>query len=173
MDAKLYKAFLGVRALGFLTLMYGCAHFKKMSNNIHIIKLVAGMESLEDFAELQKSQRFDYHGEQANVIWTRNKPKRADELVNGGSAYRVIKNRICCRQRILGFEEAQDPIKGKMTLIIVASEIMQTLSKPKRPFQGWRYLKPEVVPRDKGVFLPGAERPPEELEKDLRAAGLL
>lgn len=142
-------------------------------SNIHLIKLVVGVESLDAFAELQQAQRFDYEGRPANVIWTRHKPKQADDLINGGSVYRVIKNKICCRQRILGFEEAQHPTKGKMCLIVVDAEIMQTLSKPKRPFQGWRYLKPAQVPRDKGVFLAGGDRPPEDMESDLRAAGLL
>ena len=140
---------------------------------IHLIKLVVGLDNLDDFAEWQRKTRMEYEGRQANAIWTRHRPKRADELLNGGSAYRVMKNRILCRQRIIGFEEGHDPVKGKMCLIMVEPEIIQTLSKPKRPFQGWRYLKLEQAPRDKGVFLPGSDRPDPEMERELRSAGLL
>lgn len=146
--------------------------FKNMAD-IHLIKLAVGVETLDEFAEWQKRSRVKYEGKLANPVWTRHRPKRADELLNGGSLYRVFKRRIQCRQRILGFEEGHDPVKGKMCLIMVEHEIIQTLSKPKRPFQGWRYLQPKDAPRDKGVFLPGTERPDPELEMDLRAAGLL
>lgn len=142
--------------------------------SVHLIKLVVGLPDLESFAAHRARTVVDYEGRPANTIWTRHRPKRSEELLDGGSAYRVIKNRIVCHQRIIGFEKAQDPVKGTMCLILVEPEIIQTVAEPKRPFQGWRYLKPSDVPKDIGVFDgAGDDMPPEEMAEALRDAGLL
>lgn len=141
--------------------------------SIHLIKLVVGISDLHGFAEVQARDVVEYNGQPANRIWTRHKPKREEELIERGSVYRVIKNRIQCRQRILGFEYVQHPVKGKMCVIMVAPEIIRTVPTPKRPFQGWRYLKPEDAPADLGPFHANEERPPPEMEEDLAALGLL
>ena len=71
--------------------------------SIHLIKLVVGIGELEDFAVHQREDVVEYEGGLANTVWTRHRPKRSDELLDGGSIYRVMKNRIRCRQRIIGF----------------------------------------------------------------------
>ena len=102
---------------------------------IHLIKLVVGIETLEDFATLQKRETIDYHGQSAVPCWTRYQPKRAEELLRtSGSLYRVIKNRIQCRQRIIGFEMVEDGERGKRCMIMQDPRIIKTLSKPRRPF---------------------------------------
>jgi len=141
--------------------------------SIHMIKLVVGCEDLEHFAQIQRRDVLPYEGAMANPVWTRHRPKRADELLEHGSIYRVIKNRIQCRQKIVGFEETDHPVKGKMCLIMVEPEIIKTVSTPKRPFQGWRYLKPADAPADVGAFNLDEEEPPAEMVEDLKAAGLL
>lgn len=74
-------------------------------SDIHIIKLVVGIEDLQEFYDRQQRETFDYHGHAAVPCWTRYKPKRGDEILKkDGSIYRVIKNRIVCRHKILGFE---------------------------------------------------------------------
>ncbi len=143
---------------------------------VHIIKLVVGAEDLEDFFQYQQMTMFDYDGMPANACHTRYKPKQADEiLASGGSLYRVIKNRIMCRQKIIGFEQVETPDKGTQCAIITDSQVIQTIIKPKRPFQGWRYLKPADVPKDRGIYLGGGEREeiPPEMEEELKEAGLL
>ncbi len=145
-----------------------------MTPSIHIIKLVVGVDTLNDFYELQKRYTIDYHGTPAVPCWTRYQPKRADEILrDGGSIYRVIKNRIRCRHRILGFEMVETEQKGKMCMIMQDAEMIETVSMPKRPFQGWRYLKPSDAPTDKGIFTGGEDSPPPELEEELRNAGIL
>ena len=141
--------------------------------SIHIIKLAVGAESLDDLADYQRRTLMPYEGGMAVPVWTRYKPTRSDELLNGGSIYRVIKRRIVCRQQIVGFEEAQHPAKGKMCLIMCSPEIITTVAAPKRPFQGWRYLKQKDAPADSGIYDPENEAPPAELADDLREAGLL
>ena len=50
--------------------------------------------------------------------------------------------------------------------LVLDPEIHRTESVPKRPFQGWRYLKPEDAPRD----LPATHRSGEALPPGLAAA---
>lgn len=145
-----------------------------MSSN-HIIKLVVGVTDLQEYYERQQHEVFDYHGTPAVPCWTRYKPKAADDILReGGSIYRVIKNRIVCRHKILGFEMVETNHKGKMCMIIQDAQIIETIHTPKRPFQGWRYLKPADVPADKGIY-EGGDRSdlPADMEEDLRMAGLL
>lgn len=120
--------------------------------SIHLIKLVVGLPDLPTFARHQDHWLIPYKDGLAHPVWTRHKPKRDEELLNGGSMYRVMKNRIQFRQRIIGFEEHIDPDKGKMCLILCDPDIIQTVSTPKRAFQGWRYLKPEDAPDDIGPY---------------------
>lgn len=142
--------------------------------SIHIIKLVVGVDSLEEFQARQKREMVDYHGQPAVPCWTRFAPKRADEILrDGGSIYRVIKNRIQCRHKILGFEMVETKEKGRMCMIMQDATIIRTVSTPKRPFQGWRYLKPADAPRDIGIYTGEEEEPPEKMAEELRAAGLL
>ena len=74
-------------------------------------------------------------------------PKQERALLNGGSIYWVIKGYIQCRQRIVRLDEVfgQDGIRR--CAIVLEPELIRTTSAPKRPFQGWRYLKGEP-PRD-------------------------
>ncbi len=138
-----------------------------------MIKLVVGADDLRHFAQIQKREQIEFKGALASPVRTRNMPRRAEDLLDGGSIYRVIKNRIVCRQRIIGFDQIQDPIKGTMSLIITDPEIIATFPTAKRPFQGWRYLESSAVPKDQGIFNIDDERPPAEMEKELAALGLL
>ena len=143
---------------------------------IHMIKLVVGVDDLDQFLEIQRRSVVDYDGQPANTVWTRFKAKRADEIIaGGGSIYRVIKNKIQCRQKILGFEMVETVEKGTQCLIMVEPEIIQTMSKPKRPFQGWRYLEPAQAPKDRGIYLGDNQREeiPSDMEDELRDMGLL
>ena len=143
---------------------------------LNMIKLVVGIHDLDEFYNWQQHDVIDYNGQRANTVWTRYKPKRADEMLSsGGSIYRVIKNKICCRQKLLGFEMVETKQKGTQCLILTETEIIQTYSTPKRPFQGWRYFEAKAVPKDRGLYLGGnqLEEIEPELENDLMESGLL
>ena len=60
-----------------------------------MIKLVVGAATIEDLLAWRASNTGPW------ILRTRQTPKRADELVDGGSVYRVFKGAILCRQRIL------------------------------------------------------------------------
>jgi len=80
-------------------------------------------------------------------VRTRNTPVRAEELIAGGSLYRVIKGVIVCRQRILGVETVGEGRESRCAITVEPTLISVTPT-PKRPFQGWRYLKGEEAPGD-------------------------
>ena len=144
--------------------------------SVHLIKLIVGVQDLDDYARWQSQQVKDYQGEPAVPCWTRFMPKRADEILkSGGSLYRVLKSRIVCRSKILGFEMVETQSHGTRCMIMQSPEIMTTVNIAHRPFQGWRYLDPAKAPPDRGVYVlgQGVDEPPEEMAEDLRAAGLL
>jgi len=159
------------RVLGFAGC---CVYIDRMALNM--IKLIVGADTLDEYAAWQAQEALDYHGQQAVPCWTRFMPKRSDEILrSGGSLYRVMKSRIVCRSRILGFEMVETKSHGKRCMIMQDPDIMLTVNKPHRPFQGWRYFEGPKAPPDKGLFVSGEnhEDPPEELGEELRAAGLL
>ncbi len=112
---------------------------------IHLIKLCVGVESVEDLAahQLLQLERADNP-----VHRTRMMPKRADELLNGGSLYWVIRNSIRVRQKIVDVRQYKDAEGKGMCELVFSPDLVPTYAKPKRPFQGWRYLKSDNAPRD-------------------------
>lgn len=139
-----------------------------------MIKLVVGCDTLEEFAQRCREDIVDFEGQPATPCWTRFMPKRAEEILSGGgSLYRVISNRIVCRLPILGFQMVEVEGRGSMCMILQSPRIIRTLSTPKRPFQGWRYLDPAKAPRDRGLYNSGEADIPQELEEELRGAGLV
>ena len=141
-----------------------------------MIKLIVGTDSIEEYALWQDRQQMDYHGQIAVPCMTRFMPKRADEILQtGGSLYRVMKSRIVCRSKILGFEMVETKSHGTRCMILQSPEIVTTVAKHHRPFQGWRYFEEAKAPEDRGVYVLGQEdeEPPEEMADDLREAGLL
>ncbi|MEM7650720.1 MAG: DUF1489 domain-containing protein [Pseudomonadota bacterium] len=143
---------------------------------LNMIKLIVGVETLEDYALWQERAQIDYHGQPAVECWTRFKPKREDEILRtGGSLYRVHKSRILCRQKILGFEMVEVEGHGTKCMIMLDPEIITTVNAPHRPFQGWRYFEGAKAPEDRGVYVLGGDNyaPPPAMEDDLKAAGLL
>lgn len=145
-------------------------------SNINIIKLVVGVDDLAHFYEIQRAHEIDYEGMRAVPCWTRYKPRSADEILkNGGSIYRVVKNRIVCRHKILGFEMVETEAKGTMCMIVQDVQMIETVHMPRRAFQGWRYLKPCDAPADKGVYTGGGFQYniPDDMSDELKEAGLL
>jgi hypothetical protein len=131
---------------------------------LHLIKLCVGCDSIEDLAQWQRKRSPLEH-------WTRNQPKRAEEILTGGSLYWVIKGQVRVRQRILGLERREDE-EGVWCAIVLGRRLTRVRPAARRPFQGWRYLEADDAPADlaKGEK---AEELPEKLAAELRALGLL
>ncbi len=84
---------------------------------------------------------------QAWRLRTRQTPKRAAELTESGSLYRVFKGLILCRQAILAVETVGEGQAARCE-ILLDPEIVRVAPTPRRPFQGWRYLPGEDAPAD-------------------------
>jgi hypothetical protein len=121
-----------------------------MAGPLHILKLCVGAESVEDLIDWQDRHRQDWEGGRP-VHVTRMWPRRAAEVLDGGSLYWVIRGVILCRQRILGLKERQGGDGIARCALVLDPEVVRTQGTPRRPFQGWRYLPPGEAPPD----LPG------------------
>jgi len=132
---------------------------------LHMIKLCVGAATVEDLMVWRRASR------QASDPWilqTRQTPKRAAEMIDGGSLYRVFKGVILCRQRILAIETVGEGPVARCELTLDAA-IQNVAPTPRRAFQGWRYLDPKDAPPDLGDDAFG-EAPP-ELVRQLRELG--
>lgn len=140
---------------------------------INMMKLVVGIDSLEDFIHYQKQDTVLFNGKKANTVHTRNMPKQAEDIItSGGSIYRVIKGSMCCRQQIIGFESLETDA-GKRTIIYTSPKVIETQPLPQHGFQGWRYLKPEKTPVDLSALNEGtAELTHTQEEQALKDLGI-
>nr|WP_249138969.1 DUF1489 domain-containing protein [Actibacterium sp. MT2.3-13A] len=130
-----------------------------------MVKLCVGAEKVEDLIEWQDHSRATWPGGQPRHV-TRMWPKRGAELLNGGSLYWVFKGAILARQRILALEEVTGADGIVRCGIVLDPEVVRTEAVPRRPFQGWRYLRPEDSPRD----LPATRQSEDALPAALSAA---
>ncbi len=133
---------------------------------LHVIKLCVGIDSVE---ALEAWRREAAHREPEWTVRTRQTPKRAQEILDGGSIYRVIKGAILCRQPILRVDTVGEGAMARCE-IVVDPRIVLVAPTPRRPFQGWRYLLDTEAPGDldRGDGLPPV---PSELALRLRELG--
>ena len=135
---------------------------------IHMVKLCVGADDVQDLRDWQNHLLKTHPNP---VHHTRMVPKRMDELADGGSIYWVIKGIIQVRQRIIDVREMVDRGGRKACELVFDKEIVPVEPMPKRPFQGWRYLKPEDAPADLKAGS-GAVELPSKLRVQLREAGV-
>lgn len=142
---------------------------------VHLLKLSVGTSDIEHLARFQRArlERSVRNGG-APRLWhrTRHRPRRTEELLDGGSIYWVIGGRIRARQRLVGFESEQDPERGTICLFMLDPALVPTEPWPHRAFQGWRYLDPKDAPPDRPAGTGEADMP-EEMIAELRELGLL
>ena len=131
---------------------------------LHLIKLCVGCDTVEELLDWRR-------GEGDRLPWkmrTRQTPKRADDLLDGGSLYRVFKGFILCRQRILAVETVGSGVAARCE-VTLDPEVVRVQSSARRPFQGWRYLDDREAPADLTGF--NEDAAPPELAKQLRELG--
>jgi hypothetical protein len=103
---------------------------------------------------------------------TRQMPRRRDELLAGGSMYWVIKGVIQVRQRILDLREVRAEDGIRRCDIILDPDLVPTRPRPRRAFQGWRYLPGDDAPRDLRSSDADIEELPEKMRAELIELGL-
>lgn len=135
---------------------------------IHLIKLCVGAEKVEDLIAWQASR----YGAGPAMHVTRMWPKRAPEILEGGSLYWVFKGAVLARQRVLALDEVMGADGIARCAIVLDRDVVRTEALTRRPFQGWRYLKPEDAPRDLPKGRGREETLPRELAVALSEIGL-
>lgn len=142
--------------------------------SLHMIKLSVGSESIDTLAAWQQTRIKEAvaQGLSPNPRhYTRVKPKREAELLDGGSIYWVIKGAIRARQNLVAFESYTDEEGVRRCAIVLDPELVPTRTTPHRAFQGWRYLTEDKAPQD---AVPGEDADlPDDLARDLQDLGLL
>lgn len=139
---------------------------------LHIMKLAVGVRDVAQLAEWQA----------ARVVVdpplrhrTRNFPRRADEVVDGGSIYWVIGGAMLVRQRIVDIIHDIRDDGSACAALVFDPVLVPVAGRPVKAFQGWRYLAAADAPPDIAAMqaAQGAEALPAEMLRELRALGLL
>ena len=149
-------------------------HDEKSRENaiINLLKLCVGATNVSDLAQRQKINVTTINEKRKIIHVTRMWPKRCEEILNGGSLYWVFKGLILARQEILSFEEIVGADQIKRCGIVLNENIIKTVPKAKRAFQGWRYLNANEAPRDSDAFSKNQEELPHSLQLELSKLGV-
>jgi hypothetical protein len=140
---------------------------------LHLLKMAAGCGSLDELMERQKDRCVRRKGGLVFEHRTRHTPKRADEILDGGSIYWIFKGAIRARQPIV----AIGPVVGRNGKprcgLIMAFPPIPTIPVPRGAMQGWRYLEASDAPADLKQAGAGAAKLPPEIADELQRLGLL
>ena len=118
---------------------------------LHLIKLCVGADSLDDLrqwmaARMAEAKRRGGPLRHAHV--TRMTPKRAADILDGGSLYWVIKGQIAARQTIVAIEPFIDSDGIGRCKLWLDAAVVSVAPRPMRAFQGWRYYEAKSAPPD-------------------------
>ena len=114
---------------------------------LHLVKMAVGIEDVAQLAAVQRRRLEEASRARSGGVATvphrtRHMPRRAAEVLDGGSLYWVIKGAVRARQRILRLERRMGRDGRRRCEIGLDPELVETVHRPCRPFQGWRYLEP-------------------------------
>ena len=153
---------------------------------VHLVKLCVGIESIDELAAWFASEdckkarkRKGLKSPNEHAHWTRMKAKRLEEVLDDGSLYWVIRGRICVRHPILRLDDVQDEKGNAYCAIVYEPKMILVETRPRRAFQGWRYLEEEDAPADladQRAALRAARAEadlPAKMVAELKALGLL
>lgn len=132
---------------------------------LHLIKLCVGAATPDDLAAWRASRKAAGH---RPIVYTKQTPKRAEEIVDAGSLFWVFKGVVLIRQRVLTIETLGEGVARRCE-ILLDEPLIRTAPQPRRAFQGWRYLETADAPPDLDSVIEGEV--PSELARRLREAG--
>lgn len=144
--------------------------------SLHLVKLCVGVDAVEELqhwieTRLAEMRRRGERAEQRHT--TRMVPRRAEELLDGGSLFWVIRGNLQVRQRLLDIRPFRDPEGIQRCHLVLEPALVETEWQPRRAFQGWRYLDEKDAPADLGGGRAAIAGLPPELRRDLAELGLL
>jgi hypothetical protein len=139
---------------------------------LHLAKLAVGIRDIAHLAEVQ-AERLERRPPLRHL--TRNFPRRAAELLDGGSIYWVIAGSMLARQRLRDIIEDSWDDGTRCAALVLDPALVPLLGRPTKPFQGWRYLAAADAPPDRapGAAAAGEAELPPTLRRELRELGLL
>lgn len=143
---------------------------------VHLLKMAVGAEDVDHIARLQEGRRVEAAARGDPPVarhLTRNTPRRADEVLDGGCMYWVIKGFIQVRQRIVGIDSLAGPDGIPRCALFLDDALVRVVPRRHRAFQGWRYLPAADAPPDLAGPSSGVEDLPPQLAEELRTLGLL
>lgn len=117
---------------------------------LHLVKLCVGCDTVEELATWQRQRietllKSDPKAELMHV--TRQTPRRVG-FAPGSSIYWVFNGFIRARQTILGLRDVVGADGISRCGLALGLTLIATEPQPRRPFQGWRYLRAEEAPKD-------------------------
>lgn len=140
---------------------------------LHLIKLCVGVDSVNDLREWQ-SERLAQLKKRGQALelkhTTRMVPKRREEILDGGSLYWVIKGYTAVRQQLIDIRPFVDKEGVSRCHLVYGKDLILVAPRPRRAFQGWRYLTAKDAPPDAGKSAKGL---PDKLQRELAELGLL
>ena len=143
---------------------------------VHLVKMAVGIESVDHLTEVQADRlrrALEANADGCLQHLTRNTPRRAEEVLDGGSIYWIVKGYIRVRQRITGFGEAVGRSGRPRCALILDPSLVRTELVPHKPMQGWRYMEDAAAPEDLTETSAVETALPDDLAAELRALGLL
>jgi len=143
-----------------------------MRGVLHLIKLSVGPK---DVGALRAIQERRVQADPPLRHLTRMMPKRAEELLDGGSIYWVVAGLLCVRQRLLDIRTEPGKDGTDHAALILDPTLVPVEARRMKPFQGWRYLEGGAIPPDigAGTAAQGIEDLPPALLRELKALCLL
>jgi hypothetical protein len=139
---------------------------------LHLTKLAVGVRDIEHLRVLQM-ERAERNPPLRHR--TRSFPRRHHEVIDGGSMYWVINGNMLVRQRIVDIIEDRRDDGSACTGLVLHPKLVPLAGRPTKPFQGWRYLRPDEAPRDLilGKRARGVDALPQSLRRELQVLCLL
>ena len=139
---------------------------------LHLTKLAVGVRDIAHLTQIQ-ARRLELEPPLRHQ--TRNFPRRAEEILAGGSIYWIIAGATIVRQRILDIRAEVWDDGSKCAALVLDPVLVPVAARPTKPFQGWRYLAPEAAPPDLSALpeAAGADELPDAMRRELEALGLL
>lgn len=139
---------------------------------LHLMKLAVGVRDIAHLAALQAARAVALPPLRHR---TRSFPRRAAEILEGGSMFWVIAGAMVVRQPVVDIIEDRRDDGSACTGIVLEPRLIPVSARLMKPFQGWRYLAAGDAPEDIAVGLMprgGRDLPP-ELVRALRELCLL
>ncbi len=139
---------------------------------LHLIKLAVGVRDIAHLAAIQAARAVS---DPPLRHQTRSFPKRADEIVAGGSIYWVIQGAVCVRQRVLAITADVWDDGTKCAGLVLDPALVRVAARSMKAFQGWRYLSMADAPADISAAgsASGVDALPEEMRRALVNLALL